>query len=105
MKQPVAKITKVDVSELPETSKGRRAELTCEATIEVAGQKYTRRFTVVADDHFIHHIGGPLTVEQLKQMVLTEVDKIQSLHSVAAQIEAKKDVDLVAEVVAKRVLE
>lgn len=103
MKQPVAKITKIDVSELPETSNGRRAELTCEAAIEVGGQKYTRRFTIIADDHFIHHIGGPLTVDQVEEMVLTEVDKIQSLHTVAAQIEAKKDVDLVAEVVAKRV--
>jgi hypothetical protein len=48
---------------------------------------------------------SPLTAEQLEQMVLTEVDKIQSLHTIAAQIEAKKNVDLVAEVVAKRVLE
>lgn len=102
MTLPVAKITQVDVSELPETAAGRRAELHCTAEIVVAGQLYTRRFTVIADDHFIHHIGGPLTLDAIEQMVLAEVDKIQSLYDVAAALAKKQGVDLVAEVVAKR---
>lgn len=97
MADSVAKIKSVDVSELTETAKNKRAELAVVAEFVVGGQTYTRNIRIVADDVYIHHIGGPVTQQEIERLVLSEVDKLESLHAVAAQLESRKNLDLVAE--------
>lgn len=98
---PTATITAVDETELPETERNKRAEVTYTVAIGCCGQTYTRRFTVIADDHFIHHVGRPVTAADVEQMILGEVDKIRSLHEVAAAHRAMIGKDLVAATLAR----
>lgn len=96
MADPVVKIINVDRAKLVSASPGDRAELTLTAEIVHEKARYTRKYTLVLDEHLIEHIGGPVGMEQIERLLLNESDKIKSLHELAAACEAAKGQDLVA---------
>ena len=101
----VAKIIDVDTSKINRSNadftKREAAEVSFIAQIEHGGVTYNRKFTFVVHDELIHHIGGPVTQADVETAILAEVGKIKPMHAVAAALNAKKNVDLVAEVKAK----
>ena len=105
MPDPKAKIVDVDTSKINRSdadfSKRAAAEVSFIAQIEHEGAIYNRKFTFVVHDEQIFHIGGPVTQADVEMAILAEVDKIKSMYAVAAALNAKKNVDLVAEVKAK----
>ena len=102
---PVAKIVDIDTSKINRSdtdfSKRLYAEVSFIAEINHDGKTYYRKFTFASHDEHILHLGRPVTQADVEMAVLAEVDKIKSMHDVAALMATKKNVDLVAEVKAK----
>jgi hypothetical protein len=110
MAEPTAKIIKVDTSKLqpsnvtkdsPPAAWDRTSEVSFVVKVDHEGQEYHRKLTFVMHDQQIHHIGRALTVEDIEQAMLAEVEQIKSLHEVAAVFADEIDVDQVAKIKAR----
>jgi hypothetical protein len=112
MAEATAKIVKIDTSKIAanavtkDTPDGRDWHGTSEASflveVEIDGQVYTRKITFRIHDEKVFNIGGALTVDDVRNAILAEVDQIKSLHEVAAALAGEIDVDQVAKVKSER---
>ncbi len=110
MPEPVAKIVQINTDKLVPTGAGKNSpENAWNGTSEVAfivgieheGQTYNRKLRFVLHDQKVNHIGSALTVADVEQAIMAEVETIKSLHEVAAALTAEVNVDQVAKIAAR----